>query len=197
MGVQENKQIVRRFIDEVFVQGRQSSVDELVADDLVAHTWPSVTGSGKQDLKLAMERVSKGLADASFQIDDMIGEDDRVAVRLTASARHVGDFMGLAGSGRSYTIGELHVFRLRDGKVVEHWRQFDQFGMMRQLGFEEDPGMSPLLQARQARREQRSGAKQLPHSDDGEQVRRIAEVCEDIHDRVAGDDQLSAVSEIG
>lgn len=134
MGVQENKQIVRRFIDEVFVQSRQSSVDELVADDFVAHTWPSVTGNGKQDLKLAMERVSKGLADASFQIDDMIGEGDRVAVRLTASARHVGDLMGMPGSGRSYTIGELHVFRLRDEKVVEHWHQFDQLGMMRQLG---------------------------------------------------------------
>ncbi len=134
MDAADNKRIVRRFVDEIFVQGRQGAVDELVADDFVAHTWPSVTGNGKQDLKLAMERISTALAEPSFQIDDMIGEGDLVAVRLTASARQVGDFMGMSGSGRSYTIGEQHMFRLLDGKVVEHWHQFDQLGMMRQLG---------------------------------------------------------------
>lgn len=64
----------------------------------------------------------------------MIAEDDRVAVRLTASARQVGEFMGIPPSGRTYTIGEIHIFRIRDGKVVEHWHQFDLPGMMRQLG---------------------------------------------------------------
>lgn len=76
----------------------------------MAHTWPSETENGKQDLKLAMERYSKDLADASFQIENMLGEGDRVAVRLSARARQVGDFMGMTGSGRSYTIGEVHMF---------------------------------------------------------------------------------------
>ena len=42
--------------------------------------------------------------------------------------------MGLAPSAKSYTIGEIHIFRVRDGKVAEHWHQYDQLGMMRQLG---------------------------------------------------------------
>ena len=134
MTIEQNKELVRRFVDEIFVQGRIEAVDELLADDFVAHTWPSATGDGKADLKAAIERVSMGLSDSRFTIDDMIAEDDRVAARLTASARQTGTFMGMPGSGRTYTIGEIHIFRIRDGKVVEHWHQFDSAGMMRQLG---------------------------------------------------------------
>ncbi len=99
----------------------------------MGHTWPS-TGDGKADLKSAIERVSQGLTDSTFTIEDMIAEDDRVAVRLTASARHTGDFMGMPASGKTYSIGEIHIFRISDGKVVDHWHQFDSMGMMRQLG---------------------------------------------------------------
>jgi steroid delta-isomerase-like uncharacterized protein len=133
MSITNNKALVRRFITEVFEQGRIEAVDELVSDDFTPHTWPS-TGAGRDDLKRAMERVSQGLADARFTIDDMIAEGDRVTVRLTASARQVGPFMGLPASGRTYTIDEIHIFRIRDGRISEHWHQFDQLGMMRQLG---------------------------------------------------------------
>ena len=133
MTTDDNKALVRRFIDEIFVEGRLDAVDELVADDFVAHTWRS-TGDGKGDLKRAIERVGRGLADARFVVEDVIAEDDRVAVRVTASATQVGEFMGLPPSGRTYTIGEIHIFRIRDGKVTEHWHQFDQIGLMRQLG---------------------------------------------------------------
>jgi predicted ester cyclase len=42
--------------------------------------------------------------------------------------------MGMPPSGKTYEIEEIHVFRLRDGKVAEHWHQFDQMAMMKQLG---------------------------------------------------------------
>jgi steroid delta-isomerase-like uncharacterized protein len=133
LNLDDNKALVRRFIDEIFVQGRLESVDELLTDDFVGHTWPS-TGHPKDDLKAAMGRVSKGLSDARFIIDDLIGEGDLVVVRLTAEATQTGEIMGMPASGKRYSIGEIHIFRLRDGKVSEHWHQFDQMGMMRQLG---------------------------------------------------------------
>ena len=131
--IEQNKAIVRRFVDEIFVQGRKESVDELLADDFVAHTWPS-TGHPKDDLKAAIDRTSSGLADPEFTIDDLIAEGDRVAARLTTGATQVGPFMGLPATGKRYSIGEIHIFRLRDGKVVEHWHQLDQMGLMKQLG---------------------------------------------------------------
>lgn len=133
MTIEQNKAVVRRFIDEIFVRGNIEAVDDLLTDDFVPHTWPS-TGDGKADLKRTIERVAKSLADIRFTIEDLIAEDDRVAVRLTASATQVGELMGLPASDRSYSIGEIHIFRIRDGRVCEHWHHFDQLGMMRQLG---------------------------------------------------------------
>jgi steroid delta-isomerase-like uncharacterized protein len=129
-----NEATVRRFIDEIFVRGRKSTVDELVADDFVAHTWPSPTGDPKADLKAAIDRVAVGLSDAEFTIDDLIDDGDQVAVRLTTGATQTGEFMGMPPSNKRYRIEEIHWFRLRDGKVVEHWHQFDQMGLMQQLG---------------------------------------------------------------
>jgi predicted ester cyclase len=70
----------------------------------------------------------------SFKIEDLIAEEDRVAVRVTAHGRHTGEFIGLAPSGREYTISEMHIFHVRDGKIAEHWRDADMLGLMRQLG---------------------------------------------------------------
>ena len=133
MTIDANKALVRRFIDEIFVHGHPDAVDELLADDFVSHTWRS-TGDGKGDLKRAIDRLSKLLADVSFTVEDVIAEGDRVVVRVTAKATQVGQFMGVPPSGKSYSIGEIHIFRVRDGKVAEHWHQYDQLGMMRQLG---------------------------------------------------------------
>src|SRR6185503_5556764 len=99
MTIADNKALVRRFSTEIFEQGRPEAVDELCADDFIGHTWGNADKEGR---KAAMARVAQGLAAARFTIEDEIGEGELVAVRLTASARHVGDFMGMPASGRSY-----------------------------------------------------------------------------------------------
>jgi steroid delta-isomerase-like uncharacterized protein len=139
MSAEENKAVARRFIDEVFVQGRLDAVDELAAADFVPHSWPSVK-PGVESLKQAVKRVSAGLSDVSMKIEDMIAEGDKVAVRLTAHGKHDGEFMGLPATGKGYTISETHIFRVRDGKVTEHWRDADMLGLMRQLGALPEPG---------------------------------------------------------
>jgi steroid delta-isomerase-like uncharacterized protein len=133
MSTTENKELVRRFVQEVFVEGRVESVEALVADEFVSHTW-GPAGSGKADLERATARMAGVLADVAFSVEDIIAEDDRVAVRLTASATQVGELMGLPASGKRYTIGEIHIFRIAEGRIVEHWHQYDQPAMLRQLG---------------------------------------------------------------
>jgi steroid delta-isomerase-like uncharacterized protein len=133
MDTEANKALVRRFVQQVFEELRPDAVDELVADDFVSHTYPA-NKDGKAYLREATERMAKALTNIRFVVDDMVAEEDRVAVRLTASATATGDFMGLPAAGKSYQIGEIHIFGLRDGKIVEHWHQYDAAGMMRQLG---------------------------------------------------------------
>lgn len=139
MSLESNKDLVRRFIAEVFVKGSDQAVDELVAEDFVPHSWGKMP-PGREPLKQAQKRVHQGLTGASMTIEDMIAEGDKVAVRLTAKGTHTGDFMGMPGSGKSYTISEIHIFRVRDGQVAEHWRDADMLGMMQQLGALPVPG---------------------------------------------------------
>jgi steroid delta-isomerase-like uncharacterized protein len=131
--LERNKAIVRRFIDEIFLGGNFDSVDELLTEDFLPHTWGSMQ-PGRDGLKEAIQRVQAGISDERMQIHDIIAEGDRVAVRLTSSATHTGDFMGMPASGKRYEIGEIHIFRLEDGRVAEHWHQADFMGMMKQLG---------------------------------------------------------------
>ncbi|MDP9482619.1 MAG: ester cyclase, partial [Chloroflexota bacterium] len=91
-------------------------------------------GVGKDAMTAALKRASAGLSDARMTIEDVIAEGDEVAVRLTSQAVQTGPFMGLPPSGKPYEIQEIHIFRIRDGKVTEHWHQGDFLGMMTQLG---------------------------------------------------------------
>lgn len=131
--LEANKEVARRFIDGVFVRQDPGAVDELAAEDFTAHTFGPLP-PGREPLKQAMARAGAGVSEARFEIHDMIAEDDRVAVRLSTTARHTGTFMGLEPTGKRYTIDEIHIFRIRDGQVTEHWHEFDKLALMGQLG---------------------------------------------------------------
>jgi predicted ester cyclase len=115
------------------VAGRVGAIDELVAPDFVSHTW-GFTEDGRNKLRAATEHVHGSLKDVAFTIDEMVAENDLVVARLTSSATPIGEFMGVPARGKRYTIGEMHMFRIRDGQVSEHWLQHDALGLMRQLG---------------------------------------------------------------
>ena len=131
MAAEANAALVRRFIADVFERGRAEAVADLVTADFVSHGLP---GSGPEVMTDAIERVSRALTNVSFRILDIFGEGDRVAVRLTSTATQSGTFMGIPPSGRAYTIEEIHIFRIADGRIAEHWHQMDAVGLMKQLG---------------------------------------------------------------
>ena len=133
-----NKAVVRRFVAEIFQELKPESVDELAASDFVWHR-PTGQPGDRKFLRDTTTRMAGAVKDLHFEIADEIAEGDRVAVRLTASGSAAADFPGIAGSaGRSYSIEEIHIFRLRDGQVVEHWHQYDALGQQRQLRGEGD-----------------------------------------------------------
>lgn len=132
MSIEENKTVVRRFIQEVFVQGNANAVEALADPDFTPHSWGPMK-PGTASLKEAVKRVSAGLEEVSMKIEDIIAEGDKVAVRLTAHATHRGEFMGMPPTGKSYTISETHIFYVKNGKVTEHWRDADMLGLMKQL----------------------------------------------------------------
>jgi predicted ester cyclase len=67
-------------------------------------------------------------------IDDLIAEGDKVAVRSTFRGTHKADFSGIPSTGRSVELPVFLVYRIADGRIVEHWMQADVMGLMQQLG---------------------------------------------------------------
>lgn len=130
--IEQNKDVVRRVIDRIFVHQDDAAIDELIAPTFVPHTFGPMP-PGREGLREGMRRAGAGVSEARFEIQDMIAEGDRVAVRLTTTARHTGPFMGVAPTGNRYSIDEIHIFRLQDGQVVEHWHQFDKLALVQQL----------------------------------------------------------------
>ena len=127
------KAIARQFVEEIFAGGRVEAVDELVAPEFVSQTF-GITEDGREQLKAATQRMHESLTDVEFHIEDMVGEDEKVAVRLTSSATPRGEFMGVEAGGKRYTVEEMHLLRIVDGHVVEHWHSHDALGIMRQIG---------------------------------------------------------------
>jgi steroid delta-isomerase-like uncharacterized protein len=132
MTIDNNKAIARRFIEEIFVRRDPAAVDELVAVDFTPHDWGGVA-KGRQAMRGAIQRTSAGLSEVQMRIEDMIAEGDRVAIRLTSSARQTGTFMGMPPTGNRYEIPEIHIIKIRDGQVTDHWHQLDAMGMKKQL----------------------------------------------------------------
>ena len=137
-----NKAVVRRFIERIFGAGDLAAVDELIAPDAVFHTY-RFADDPRAGMRAAIERVSAGLSDGAFTVHRLVAEDDLVCAQVTAAATQSGPFMGMPATGRRYEIDELHLFRVRGGQVVEHWHQYDQLGMMRQLGLAPAPRPDP------------------------------------------------------
>jgi steroid delta-isomerase-like uncharacterized protein len=134
-----NKNIARRFIDGIFVRQDPAAVEELASADFVGHNWgPGATG--REAILQTMQRAGAGVSDVVFTIEDVIAEDDRVAVRVTSSGTHSGTFMGLPATGKRYSIEEIHIFRIRDGKVAEHWHELNAMSLMQQLAADAQRG---------------------------------------------------------
>jgi predicted ester cyclase len=80
------------------------------------------------------ERLSRGFPGCQLVIDDILAEEDRVAVRLRLLGEHTGDFMGVAATGRGITVNGQTILTFREGRVVERWTTVDFAALMSQLG---------------------------------------------------------------
>ncbi len=129
-----NKAIVERFTKELFVNGNDAIVEELVADDFVDHTPMPDTAPGPAGLKEIAAMFRAGFSDLAISTEDLIAEGDKVVMRQVTSGTHTGELMGIAATGKTVSFNEIHIVRIVDGKIVEHWGVEDNLGMMQQLG---------------------------------------------------------------
>jgi steroid delta-isomerase-like uncharacterized protein len=139
MTPEEMKAGYRRMIEEAFNKGNLDVADELVAPDAVDHSGMPGRPQGPEGVKWAAQMFRTAFPDVRFTVEDQIAEGDRLVNRFTVRGTHQGEFMGIPATGKQATVSGIDMIRVRDGKVVEHWVQMDQMGLMQQLGLMPSP----------------------------------------------------------
>ena len=138
MSIETNKALVRRFYDQVLNGRRVQAIDELAVAGYDEHDPLPGQREGRDGLKDRVSMLVEGLA-PTFTVEDVVAEGDRVVVRWTNSARHVGDFLGIPPTGRSCAIAGIDIYRLENERLAEHWHVIDQLAMLQQLGLLSSP----------------------------------------------------------
>ncbi len=139
---EENKALVRRFVDEVQSRGNIDAIDELCSSEFVNHSAPPRVPSNCEGVKQVTTMFRQAFPDSYFTVEDMVAEGDKVATRKTFHGTHQGEFMGIPPTGQQVSIGLIDIVRLANGQVVEHWSMGDNLGLMQQLGVIPQPGQS-------------------------------------------------------
>ena len=140
-----NKALVRALYEEC-INGRD--LDRLEA--LIARDFVGARGErGPREFRATIEAVLTGFPGVRFELQDVFGETDKVAVRWTFRAVHGGRFAGIRPSHAEVTQEGNVIYQVRDGQIVRAWLQADRLGVLQQIGvvpraFAEAQGQRPI-----------------------------------------------------
>jgi predicted ester cyclase len=140
----DTKKMIERIPLEVLNNGNFGLLDELVSTDYVDRSPQPGVPPTREGFKQSVTALKKAFPDLHYTIDDSIESGDRIVHRLTASGTMKGDFMGIPATGKRATWTEIHIGRVANGRLTEHWGLVDQLGMLVQLGVVPAPGRVPV-----------------------------------------------------
>jgi len=143
MSTEENKAIARRWYEEGINGHNLNIFDELFALDFAEHMPARPATQRREEARPGLAASFAALPDLHVAIEDMIAEGDKVVARYTSHGTQTGGLMGIPATGKSFTTTAIDILRFKDGKIVEHWLESDQLGMMQQLGVIPAPGQAP------------------------------------------------------
>ncbi|NWF82344.1 MAG: ester cyclase [Bryobacteraceae bacterium] len=136
-----NKDLVRRWTEEIWNQGNLPAIDEIVAADYVHNDPVQPQFKGREALKQHVAAVHASFPDIHYAIEDLIIEGDNAATRISYSGTHLGEWMGMAATGKRLEGTANVLLRIAAGKVAEIWSVWDAFGCLQTLGAAADPAV--------------------------------------------------------
>jgi predicted ester cyclase len=143
---EQNKAIFCAIPEKLVNTGNLDTADQYFAPDFVDHTGPAGMPNGLAGFKAYVTMLRGAFPDLHLTVEDVVAEGEKVVVRATARGTMRGDYLGMKATGKPATWTEIHIGRLVDGKVVDHWATIDQLGTLQQLGLvatPEQPAIAP------------------------------------------------------
>jgi steroid delta-isomerase-like uncharacterized protein len=126
----ENRQRIDRLFETCFNHGDLSVLDELVAPDYVGPQGDK----GPAGFRGIVTGLRTAFPDIHYTVDDVVAENDRVAVRWHWSGTHKAAFRSFPATGKAFTNTGTGIFRFRDGKIVAAALETDRLGFLQQVG---------------------------------------------------------------
>ena len=132
MSAEENKALVRRFVEEFWNEENTAAADQLFAPDAEIH-MPTGEVVNVNGLKGFASAFRGSFPDWHSTFEELVAEGDRVAERWTGRGTHRGELQGIAPTGKRVEVPGSVFYRIVGGKIVEFRGQPDMMGLMRQL----------------------------------------------------------------
>jgi predicted ester cyclase len=132
--VEAGKANYQRMVNEVVNQGNFDVVEELFDPGYIDHSAPPGAPGGLDGVKAVFGMFRTAFPDVKFTITDMVGEDDIVATLVHGEGTNTGPFMGIPPSNLPAKWRSVGFFRIKGGKIVEHWGIPDMLGILIQIG---------------------------------------------------------------
>ncbi len=141
----EYDKLVRRWFEEVWNQSNEATVDEMFAIDGIAHGLGenSTDAIGPEGFKTFMRGIRAVMPVIRIDVQETIVQGQNAAARLILTGTHTGSGAGLAASGRRVSVTAITFVKFSDSKIIEAWNNWDQYGMLQQMGVL--PQSDPLL----------------------------------------------------
>ena len=134
MSTEQNRQLGARWAELWNADKSLDVVDEIVDENFISHSTPAGLPPGREGVRIWATVFRTAFPDIQATADDVIVEDDKVVERFSASGTFKGEFMGIPPTGKSGGTTGINIFRVANGKIVEHWGNSDDLGMMQQMG---------------------------------------------------------------
>ncbi len=136
---EENEQIARKFPEEVISEKNIDLIDEIFTEDVIDHHSTFGKTRGREALKQTTEYFHSAFEGSSAKVEDILADENRVAIRWSGRGFHEGEFMGIEPTGKTYVIEVTMFARMQDGKIAERWLLEDTVDLLRQLGVNKLP----------------------------------------------------------
>jgi steroid delta-isomerase-like uncharacterized protein len=130
---ESNKALVRAYFEAIDT-GDAAIIARFLAPDYVEHTsaFPNLR-PGVDGVHDVFELSNVAFTNFRHVIEDQVAEGDRVVTRVTATGDHVGDYWGVAATGKTVSMEGIAIHRIADGKIAEHWGKSDLYGLIQRM----------------------------------------------------------------
>lgn len=132
MSTEENKAVVRRYLEEIWSAGKLEAANEIMTEAFMFH-GPIRDLEGLDAFKQFVAGIHTTFPDVNFTVEDLVAEGDKVVVRWSMTGTHTNEFMGIAATGKPFTVPGTSIAHFSGEKMAEIWLYWDRLGMLEQL----------------------------------------------------------------